>query len=91
MKNTYITTAIPYLNGKPHVGHAVDYSLADVFARYSRLKGDDVRLQAGTDEHGNKIYKKAEELGIPVREFVDNNANAFKDFIAKLGISYTDL
>ncbi len=90
MKNTYITTAIPYLNGKPHVGHAVDYSLADVFARYSRLKGDAVRFQAGTDEHGNKIYKKAEELGVPVRELVNNNADVFKDFIAKLGVSYTD-
>ncbi|MBO4812856.1 methionine--tRNA ligase [Candidatus Saccharibacteria bacterium] len=90
MKKTYITTAIPYLNGKPHVGHAVDYCLADVFARYSRLKGDEVRFQAGADEHGSKIFKKAEELGVPVRELVDENANSFKDFIAKLGVSYTD-
>ena len=90
MKKTYITTAIPYLNGKPHVGHAVDYCLADVFARYSRLKGDEVRFQAGADEHGSKIFKKAEELGIPVRELVDENAKSFKDFIAKLGVSYTD-
>ena len=58
MAKTYITTAIPYVNGAPHVGHAVDYCLADTFARYRRLLGDEVRFQTGVDEHGNKIFQK---------------------------------
>lgn len=90
MKNVYITTAIPYMNGNPHIGHAMDYCLADVCVRYHRLLGDNVRFQAGTDEHGNKIYQKAKELSVPVQEYVDTNSTRFKSFIAKLGVSYTD-
>lgn len=90
MKNIYITTAIPYVNGTPHIGHAMDYCLADVCARYHRMLGDNVRFQAGTDEHGNKIDLKARELGIPVQEYVDNNAKKFQEFIDKLGVEYTD-
>ncbi len=90
MAKVYITTAIPYMNGVPHIGHAMDYCLADVCARYHRLVGDDVRMQAGTDEHGNKIQQKAEELGIPVKQYVDENSAKFKDFIARLGVEYTD-
>ncbi len=90
MNKTYITTAIPYVNGVPHIGHAMDYCLADVFARYHRLLGDEVRLQAGVDEHGNKIYQKSEELGLSVEDYVNGNTKKFKDFIAKLNISYTD-
>ncbi|MBR3115647.1 methionine--tRNA ligase [Candidatus Saccharibacteria bacterium] len=90
MKKTYITTAIPYVNGVPHIGHAMDYCLADVCARYYRARGDEVRFQVGTDEHGNKIFQKARELNVPVQEYVDTNAEKFKKFIAKLDISYTD-
>lgn len=90
MKNVYITTAIPYVNGHPHVGHAMDYCLADVCARYYRMCGDDVRFQVGTDEHGNKIFQKAKELNVPVQEYVDTNADKFKRFIEKLDVSYTD-
>lgn len=90
MKKIYLTTAIPYVNGKPHVGHALDYLLADVCARYHRLLGDEVRMQAGTDEHGGKISQKAEELSLPVQEYVDNNVEFFKSFIEKMGITYTD-
>lgn len=90
MKNIYITTAIPYVNGTPHIGHAMDYCLADVCARYHRMLGDNVRFQAGTDEHGNKIDLKARELGIPVQEYVDNNAKRFQEFIGRLGVEYTD-
>ncbi|MBR2803346.1 methionine--tRNA ligase [Candidatus Saccharibacteria bacterium] len=90
MKKIYITTAIPYVNGAPHIGHAMDYCLADVYARYEKLRGNEVRLQAGTDEHGNKIFQKAQELGVPVDEYVSENAEKFKDFIHKLGASYTD-
>ena len=90
MKKIYLTTAIPYVNGAPHIGHAMDYCLADVCARYYRLIGDDVRMQAGTDEHGGKIAKKAEEIGMPLQQYVDQNAKKFKEFIAKLGVEYTD-
>ena len=90
MSEIYITTAIPYVNGTPHVGHAMDYCLADVCARYHRLIGDRVRFQAGTDEHGGKIFQKAKELDIPVQEYVDKNAQKFQDFIYSLGVDYTD-
>ena len=90
MNKIYITTAIPYVNGVPHIGHAMDYCLADVYARYRRLLGDEVKYQAGVDEHGNKIYQKATELNIPVEKYVEENANKFKKFIEKLGVSCTD-
>ena len=90
MEKVYITMAIPYVNGEPHIGHAMDYCLADVCARYNRLIGNDVRFQAGTDEHGGKIFKKATELGIPVETYVTDNSKKFQDFIRLLGVEYTD-
>ncbi len=90
MAKVYITTAIPYMNGTPHIGHAMDYCLADTYARYQKLIGNDVRMSAGTDEHGNKIEQKAKELGVDVKEYVDGNVEIFKDFISKLGVEYTD-
>ncbi len=90
MKSVYLTTAIPYVNGVPHIGHAMDYLLADTYARHQKLQGKNVRFQAGTDEHGNKIFKKAKELNVPVQEYVDQNARKFQDFINKLGVEYTD-
>lgn len=89
-KNAYITTAIPYVNGPPHIGHAIDYLLADIWARYQRQNGRDVRFQAGTDEHGNKISVKAKEQGIEVQEFTDKMAVVYQQFIAKVGAEYTD-
>ena len=90
MSNVYITTAIPYVNGVPHIGHAMDYCLADTCARYHKLIGDNVRFQAGTDEHGNKIFLKAKEKNVPVEEYVAENAEKFQEFIHKLGVEYTD-
>ncbi|MBQ9017845.1 methionine--tRNA ligase [Candidatus Saccharibacteria bacterium] len=90
MKNIYITTAIPYVNGAPHLGHAMDYCLADTCARYQKMLGNNVRLQAGTDEHGGKIYQKAKDLDVPVEEYVKENAERFQDFIRQLGVEYTD-
>lgn len=90
MSKVYLTTAIPYVNGAPHIGHAMDYIISDTYARYRRIRGDEVRLQAGTDEHGNKIFRKAAESNIPVQEYVDTNAQKFKDFIKKLDVEYTD-
>lgn len=90
MSNFYVTTAIPYVNGAPHIGHALDYLLADICARYHKNQGDTVRFQAGTDEHGNKIYQKAITSGLPVEEYVANNSQKFQTFIARLGVEYTD-
>ena len=90
MEKKYITTAIPYVNGTPHIGHAMDYCLADTYARYQKILGNEVRFQAGTDEHGNKIFLKAKELGIPVEEYVSQNSQKFQDFIHLLGVDYTD-
>ena len=90
MTKKYVTTAIPYMNGNPHIGHAMDYCLADVCVRYYNLCGDEVRLQAGTDEHGSKIWQKATQLGVSVQEFVDAQAGKFVDFISQLGVNYTD-
>ncbi len=90
MSNTYLCTAIPYVNGNPHIGHAMDYLLADVYARYCREHGDDVRFQVGTDEHGNKVFSTAEKNHIPVMEYATENSQKFRDFIEQLDISYTD-
>ncbi len=90
MSNVYITTAIPYVNGVPHIGHAMDYCLADTCARYQKLIGNNVRFQAGTDEHGNKIFLKAKDMGVPVEKYVAENAKKFQEFIHKLGVEYTD-
>ncbi|MCL1839800.1 methionine--tRNA ligase [Candidatus Saccharibacteria bacterium] len=90
MTKTYIATAIPYVNGAPHVGHAMDFLIADTYRRFLLAQGDEVRLQAGTDEHGNKVFKKAEQEGVPVQQFVDKNAAQFKEFIHRLGVEYTD-
>ncbi|MDO5451799.1 MAG: methionine--tRNA ligase [Candidatus Saccharibacteria bacterium] len=81
---------MPYMNGDPHIGHAMDYCLADVCARYYSLCGDEVRLQAGTDEHGSKIWQKAIESGLSVQQFVDVQADKFVNFIQRLGVKYTD-
>ncbi len=89
-KQLYVCTAIPYVNGAPHAGHALDYLLADTYFRYQTKQGNKVRFQAGTDEHGNKIWGKSQELGIPVEQYVADNASKFRDFIAKLGATPTD-
>ena len=66
MSKVYLCTAIPYVNGNPHIGHAMDYLLADVYARFRCGLGDDVRLQVGTDEHGNKVFSTASKNGLSV-------------------------
>ncbi len=89
-KNLYITTAIPYVNGTPHVGHAVDYLLADIWTRYQAQNGKRVRFQAGTDEHGNKIAAKAAEEGLDPKAYADKMYINFQNFIKKVGASNTD-
>lgn len=90
MSKDYICTAIPYVNGNPHIGHAMDYLLADTYARYCRLIGDEVRFQVGTDEHGNKVYSTAQKNGVSVEEYTKANSDKFRAFIDQLDISYTD-
>lgn len=91
MSKVYICTAIPYVNGNPHIGHAMDYLLADAYARFRRKMGDEVRFQVGTDEHGNKVYSTAKKNNLPVEEYAAQNSQKFQDFIKKLNISYTDV
>ena len=69
----YITTAIAYTSGKPHIGNTYEIILADAIARYKRAEGYDVWFQTGTDEHGQKIQEKAEAIGIEPQAFVDEN------------------
>lgn len=90
MSKTYLCTAIPYVNGNPHIGHAMDYLLADVYARYCRMMGKEVRLQVGTDEHGNKVFRSAEKNGVSVEDYVQANSDKFRKFIKRLDVSYTD-
>ncbi len=90
MSKIYITTAIPYVNGAPHIGHSLDYLLADVYYRYRTSLGDDVRFQAGTDEHGNKVFAKAKASGMDVHDYADINSQNFRDFISLLEVEPTD-
>lgn len=89
-KKPYITTAIPYVNGTPHIGNALDYLLADIWSRYQRQNGHEVRFQVGTDEHGNKIAAKAAENGMDPKSFTDKMVVNFESLMKKVGASYTD-
>ncbi len=89
-KKLYITTAIPYVNAKPHIGNALDYLLADIWARYQRQNGKEVRFQTGTDEHGNKIAIKAEEEKKTPQIYVDGAYKNFQSLIKLLNIDATD-
>lgn len=84
----YITTAIAYTSGKPHIGNSYEIVLADAIARFKRLQGYDVYFQTGTDEHGEKIELKANEAGVTPKEFVDLRAAEIKDIWDILNTSY---
>ena len=87
-KPYYITTAIAYTSGKPHIGNTYEIVLADAIARFKRKEGYDVRFQTGTDEHGQKIELKAAEAGISPKEFVDNTAGEIKRIWDLMNTSY---
>ena len=87
-KPYYITTAIAYTSGKPHIGNTYEIVLADSIARFKRQEGYDVRFQTGTDEHGQKIELKAEEAGITPQEFVDNVSGEIKRIWDLMNTSY---
>jgi len=84
----YITTAISYPNGKPHIGHAYEAIAADVIARFKRLQGRDVRFQTGTDEHGLKMAQKARELSLEPKCLADEMSQHFIDMCDALNVSY---
>ena len=84
----YITTAIAYTSGKPHIGNTYEIVLADAIARYKRSQGYDVFFQTGTDEHGQKIELKAEEAGVTPKEFVDNVSGEIKRIWDLMNTSY---
>ncbi len=86
----YITTAIAYVNGAPHLGHAYEMILTDVMARYKRLDGHDTMFLTGTDEHGQKVAKTAEANGMQAKEFCDMNAALFREMAGWLNISNDD-
>ena len=84
----YISTAIAYTSGKPHIGNTYEIVLADAIARFKRLKGYDVYFQTGTDEHGEKIELKAKEAGKTPQEFVDEVATEIKRIWDIMNTSY---
>jgi methionyl-tRNA synthetase len=89
-KTFFITTAIDYTNSPPHIGHAYEKVLADVIARYHRLKGDNVFFLTGVDQHGQKVQQSAAKAGVPPAEFVKEMTQKFVDLWKKLDVKYDE-
>ena len=83
----YLTTTLPYVNAAPHIGFALEIVQADIIARYRALLGDEVFFNTGTDEHGVKIYRKAQELGQDTQSYTDEYAAKFRDLQSYLNLS----
>jgi methionyl-tRNA synthetase len=90
MKNFFITTAIDYANGSPHLGHAYEKVLTDVIARFRRQMGDRVHFLTGTDEHGQKVQQSARRQGVEPQQFVDTVSQEFRALCTRLNISNDD-
>jgi methionyl-tRNA synthetase len=90
LKTFFITTAIDYTNSPPHIGHAYEKVLADVIARYHRLKGDNVFFLTGVDQHGQKVQQSAAKAGVPPAEFVKEITQKFVDLWKKLDVEYDE-
>lgn len=88
MSKFYVTTAIPYVNAQPHIGHALEFVQADVIARYHKLQGDNVLLLSGGDENALKNVQAAEKVGKPVQEFIDTNTQLFADLAKALNVQF---
>ena len=84
----YITNAIPYVNAKPHIGHALEFVQSDTIARWHKILGEDVLLLCGADENAIKNVQAAEAKGVPVQKFIDDNAKLFQNLAKKLNISF---
>src|SRR2546428_2117133 len=89
-KTFFITTAIDYTNSPPHIGHAYEKVLADVIARYHRLKGEKVFFLTGVDQHGQKVQQSAAKEGLPPAEFVKGITQQFRDLWQKLDVKYDE-
>ena len=87
MNKYYITAAIPYVNSKPHVGHALELVQADVIARYHRLLGEEISYLSGADENALKNVQAAEKAGKPVKDFIDEHNGEFEDLVKKINVS----
>lgn len=90
MKTFFISTSIPYVNADPHIGHALEFVQADVWARFHRQKGEDVFFLTGTDDNALKNVQAAEAAGIPVKQWVDAHAEVFKKLARELNVSNDD-
>src|SRR5215469_11723996 len=90
MARYYLTTAIDYVNSRPHQGHAYEKVAADTLARYHRLIGDEVRFLIGNDEHSQNVFKKARELGLDPLAYCDQMEQEFRAVWRQLNISYDD-
>jgi len=88
MSKFYITSAIPYVNATPHIGHALEFIQADTIARFHRIIGDDVLYLCGSDENAIKNVQAAEKAGKPIQEFVDENARFFEETAKKLNVHF---
>ncbi len=88
MNKFYITTAIPYVNAKPHIGHALEFVQADVIKRYRKIKGDEVLLLSGADENAIKNVQAAEKANIEVQKFIDVHSQEFKTLAEKLNVDF---
>lgn len=87
-KPYYLTTAIAYASGKPHIGNTYEIVLADAIVRYKRFQGYDVRFQTGTDEHGQKIEEKTKGTGVTPKQYVDNVSGEIKRIFDLMNASY---
>ena len=83
-KKFYITTAIPYVNASPHIGHALEFVLTDTIARYHHLLGEETCLLSGADENSLKNVQAAAKEKMPIQEFIDKNAKKFQELAKKL-------
>ncbi len=90
MNKYYVTTPIYYVNDRPHIGHVYTTTIADIFARYHRLKGEDVFFLTGTDEHAAKVVDSAAQRNLSAQEWADQNAQAFQDTFRRLELSHDD-
>lgn len=90
MKKVYVTTSIPYVNARPHIGHALEFVQADAYVRARKLFGDETYFLAGTDDNALKNVQAAEAVGKPVRQYVDENAEVFKRLHTSLNIGIDD-
>src|SRR6185369_940214 len=86
MNKYYITIAIPYVNGKPHIGHALEYFQADTVRRFFDLQNYETRILSGADENALKNVQTAEKEGIPTQKFLDRGSQIFKDAFKTLGV-----